>query len=183
MRNMPAADEIYRHFKGNLYKIVTPAQDAEDGTKLIVYQALYGDYQVYVRSLEAFMSRVDKEKYPDAVQTYRFEKQNGVLGQMAQGQPEEKEKITAHAGHAQAGGTEGENGGLDPMLSAFLDADTYERKLDILSGMHSKITDEMINTMAASLEVEIGEGELETRYTSLKKCLLTLDRFECSRLR
>ena len=41
----------------------------------------------------------------------------------------------------------------------------------------------MINTMAISVDLEIEDGEIEERYEELKNCLLTLERFECNRLR
>ena len=66
---------------------------------------------------------------------------------------------------------------------AFLDADSYERKLEILSMLHPTITDEMIDTMAVSLDTEIKDGDIEQRYSDIKNCLITMERFECNRLR
>ena len=72
---------------------------------------------------------------------------------------------------------------LAPGLMAFLDADSYERKLEILSMLHPTITDEMIDTMAVSLDTEIKDGDIEQRYSDIKNCLITMERFECNRLR
>ena len=74
MRETPRNGEIWRHFKQNLYRIETVAEHTETGTPLVIYQALYGSYGIYARPLAMFMSLVDREKYPDAPQTYRFER-------------------------------------------------------------------------------------------------------------
>lgn len=177
MRENPKPFEVYQHFKGNQYQILTLAKDSEDGRDLVVYQAMYGDYQVYVRDLEQFMSPVDREKYPSASQRYRFEKKSkGEVGTEAAGttqsaQPEsreEKEQTEAF---------------LDPDVAAFLDADSYSQKLDILAGLHNRITEDMLAIIAVATDIELNEGSLEERYGELKNCLLTMEKYECDRIR
>ena len=316
MTDIPVKDQIYRHFKGNLYRIVTVAIHSETGERMVVYQALYGDYTVYVRELSMFTGKVDRNRYPDADQEERFKLLTQIIGQesgaslqvrtspdepiriqagtdeavqnpetdgdgmpaqaaddngvqktggdnreaamgvgeekplpeskaqgqatgagedrplpesKAQGQatgagedrplPESKaggqatgadeqapdraagdsvqtaakaasgdaaehvEETKEPSNAAQGGEAEDEMAGLDPFLLEFLDADTYRERLNLLAALHVRLTDDMLNTMAVSVDVEIGDGDLETRYEALKNCLLTLEKYECNRVR
>lgn len=70
---------VYRHFKGNYYYVMDIAYSAtnKDGTnkKMVVYKSL-SDGLVYVRDLKEFSSEVDRKKYPDVTQRYRFQRVN-----------------------------------------------------------------------------------------------------------
>lgn len=204
MSFIPRPHEIYKHFKGNLYQITAVAEHTETGEQLVIYQAMYEDFKTYARPLPMFTDRVDREKYPDAAQEFRFELQGpGAERQRAESKPDSA-AVTESAGREAASASraaisepvsweaasdrnrdersEGELA-LDPMVLEFLDADDYEHRLNILAGLHHRITDEMITTMAIACDVEIDEGDIEERYEALKRCLLTLERYEGSRIR
>ena len=244
MTFIPKPHEIYKHFKGKLYQIVTIAQHSETGEQLVIYQAMYGDFKTYARPLAMFTSEVDKVKYPEIQQRFRFELQGAdadrqtresaavsgaqttagavstATAQTAAGaastataqtttwaaptataqgaatraastatqtEPTTTAQpafVAAHpvpsAAHIEAAE---EEPALDPLVLEFLDADSYEQKLNILAGLHHRITDEMITTMAIACDIEVNDGETEERYEELKNCLLTMEKFECNRLR
>lgn len=68
---------IYRHFKGDYYLVEDIAIHSETKEKYVVYRALYGDTAtLYIRPYDMFLSEVDREKYPNVKQQYRFELQD-----------------------------------------------------------------------------------------------------------
>lgn len=68
--NKPEIGQIYRHFKGNIIEIIAIAKNTEDLSEMVVYKH---DDDIWVRPIDMFLSKVDKEKYPDVTQEYRFE--------------------------------------------------------------------------------------------------------------
>lgn len=150
----PIIGKVYKHFKGNLYEVKAIAKHSETGELMVVYEALYGDYQIYVRPYDSFVSKVDKHKYPEACQEYRFEEYH------------EEEALP-----------------IDPKVMAFLDTDVFQDKYAILDEMRYRITDDMINIMAASLDMFIDENlSTAKRYDELLGFVALRKSFESSRL-
>lgn len=189
VNNIPVPQQIYRHFKGGLYQIVTLAEHTESKEQLVIYQALYGDFKVYARPVSLFMEKVDHVKYPDAVQEYRFEQvavEEKKSEDTAESLPEKadvREKADTSQKEASETAEGAETLNIDPLVLEFLDAGSYEERLNILAALHHRITDEMINTMAIAVDIEIKDGDIEDRYAELRRCLLLYDKFECTRLR
>ncbi|MEE0919698.1 MAG: DUF1653 domain-containing protein [Lachnospiraceae bacterium] len=208
MRENPKPFEQYMHFKGKKYQIIAVARHSENDEKYVVYQQLYAPFEVYVRPLDMFMSKVDTQKYPNVEQTYRFEKidnaDNITIEDTCVGDNKnQQEDVNTETKSEEKAGLENtfENNdstlktqesegnideipGIDPDVMEFLDAKSYDQKLLILSGLHRKITDDMINIMAVSLDTEVKESDdIEKRYTELKNSLIMMERFECNRLR
>lgn len=64
---------VYRHFKGRYYIVEGIAKHSEDGSAYVVYRQLYGENGLWIRPLDMFLEPVDRAKYPDCKQRYRFE--------------------------------------------------------------------------------------------------------------
>lgn len=196
MNQIPQAGEIYQHFKGKLYRIVALATHTETGEQLVIYQALYGEFQVFARPLSMFLEKVDAKKYPDAAGKDRFMRipmaeaaavpqpvpapsENPVEPRPA-AMPSENPVEPRPAAASSESPVEPQP---DPGLLAFLDADSYEEKLEVFASLEGKADLHMLNAIAASLDLELSEGSLEEQYDTLKSCLMTLERYECNRLR
>ena len=66
---------VYRHFKGDYYLVEDLATDSETKEQYVIYRKLYDDNSLWIRPLEMFLSEVDRKKYPNVKQKYRFELQ------------------------------------------------------------------------------------------------------------
>ena len=211
MRPNPLPEEFYRHFKGKLYQIKCIALHSETGEPLVIYQAMYGTYKTYARPLTMFMEEVDHVKYPDVTQKYRFEKvelvdaqekscvSQGVetLGTLKEVETLGTSKEVEISGTTKvdescftqkadvSSATEATDPSeipLDPKILEFLDARTYDEKLTILSSIHHRLTDDMIDIMSTATDIEVKPGSIEERYEEYKSCLVTMQHFECNRL-
>lgn len=192
-QSRPMPGEIYRHFKNKTYQIIAVATHSETREPYVVYQALYGDYMTYIRPYDMFISPVDKVKYPEVTQEYRFEyvgNHNVTEAQMKDSQTKEGTQVNAPikaehpAAHVTGVTREAEKiEGVDPRFLAFLDADSFCDKYEIVAEMEDTIDDHLVNQMAASIDVIIEDGPLEYRLMELKKCIRTRARFEAGRIR
>ena len=205
MRQLPKSGEFYRHFKNKLYQIIAVAKHSETGELLVIYQALYGDFGVYARPLEMFMSEVDHEKYPDVTQKYRFERvelsSNTVTETQVKDHTQreyaaenrnllensEKQSLADSFEQSENMGLssreEEYEGGINPKVLEFLDSEDFDERYNILVALRDEIDDQTINTLAVALDVVIPEGDIDDRYDQLKMCLRTRQRYESNRLR
>lgn len=61
----------YKHFKGEVYQVLSQAVNAETQEEMVVYRH-WGNYQTFVIPLDTFMSKVDTDKYPDCEEDFRM---------------------------------------------------------------------------------------------------------------
>lgn len=184
--NIPLPGEFYRHFKNKYYQIINIATHSETKEKLVIYQALYDDFGVYARPLDMFISEVDHEKYPDVKQKFRFQKVDAAeIKQEADSKTSVLEKVKPELKKEEPIKEvypEGEDV-PSPILMEFLDIRGMNEKCKFLSENKKKLTDEIINAMAASIDVTVPDGPIELRYSSLRTCLQTKAKYEINRLR
>ncbi len=185
--------QFYRHFKDRLYQVMAGvAEHSETGERMVVYQALYGDYRVYVRPYEMFISEVDHEKYPQVTQRYRFEQvelsgeecpdqgtgsvQEAPCGAAAESK--EESAVQKRCPESPSG-----DGSVNPILLEFLDAETLEEKLHIMIFGRNQMDDSLLNSIAISLDLVVDEKSTQEKYDEILNCLSMMEKFECNRLR
>ena len=189
-RDIPRPGEFYRHFKNRLYQVIAVAYDAETEQQVVVYQALYGDYRVWVRPLENFLSRTDREKYPEASQEWRFERvQPAEAAPRQEAAPASSEKTVTPAAPelkespapAAPAVEDGRTG--TQVLLAFLDAETREEKKAVLVSGMDRLTQRELDSIYMALEMPAQEGDVRAQVSGILSWMKTQERYESSRLR
>ena len=193
--------QFYRHFKGGLYQVMAIATHSETKEKMVVYQALYGDYGIYVRPYDMFASEVDHEKYPQVKQVYRFmqvhpeemEEESDKVEvpdltleldesmEPEQSAVEEEPKKMSEDQPAQE--KQDLSGGINPILLEFLDADTLEEKMHIMTFYRNQMDEALLNSIAISLDLVVDKKGLQETYDEIMNCISMMKHFECNRLR
>lgn len=190
--------QFYRHFKGGLYQVMAIATHSETKEKMVVYQALYGDYGIYVRPYDMFASEVDHEKYPQVKQVYRFtqvhpeemvdesdkvEVPDLTLELDESMEPEQsavEEEPKKMLKDQPAQEKQDASGGINPILLEFLDADTLEEKMHIMTFYRNQMDEALLNSIAISLDLVVDKKGLQETYDEIMNCLSMMKHFECT---
>ena len=195
----PLPGEKYLHFKNKLYQVIAVAKHSETMEPYVVYQALYGDFGVYIRPYDMFVSEVDHEKYPEVTQKYRFAYVDHTKNETIRTERAEHKKIPVNQNVEQQENVPDVTAAvstaelqeqnmvqresdveeqINPWLLRFLDTDTMEEKYQIVCDIKNDITDRLIDDLAVAVDVVIPEGKLSDRYEQLKYCILTIQKYD-----
>ena len=190
--------QFYRHFKGGLYQVMAIATHSETKEKMVVYQALYGDYGIYERPYDMFASEVDHEKYPQVKQVYRFtqvhpeemEEESDKVEvpdltleldesmEPEQSAVEEEPKKMSEDQPAQE--KQDVSGGINPILLEFLEPDTLQEKMHIMTFYRNQMDEALLNSIAISLDLVVDKKGLQETYDEIMNCLSMMKHFECT---
>ena len=165
---IPKKGDIYRHFKGNLYEVIIIARDSETLEEKVVYKAVNGE-DAYVRNLAMFLSKVDRVKYPDVEQEFRFQlvsDEETVISKVEIAEAESEPVMEDQS-----------------LIFDFLDLDSAYDKIQYLMQNKDKITDNFISVAAQSLDFAESKGSLNERFEDILKYLRTVSRYENTRFR
>jgi hypothetical protein len=174
---------------------------------MVVYQALYGDFQTYVRPYAMFVSEVDHEKYPDVKQKYRFEQVIpeavgcGVAEtawNQAETKPESNLPIAGNPGQAvqpeskttagvqQPSVTiveEGEEPAPNADLIEFLDNEDYGTRLACLRRLEETATQADLDSICLVLDMQPQRGDRAMQIASIRQYLSVQNRYNGTHLR
>ncbi len=200
-RQTPVAGQIYKHFKGNLYKVLAVAVHTESEEKLVVYQSVDNPDRVFARPLEMFMSDIDRFRYPLIRAKYRFtlvsEPEEETNGEETKEEETKEETLNEDTREEDVKDEETEeqsdddsavykdNGELviDPYVEGVLDEKEFSKKIEFFEMLRGKCTEDMLTTIAISLDIQLQEGSIEDKYSQILRTLKMHEKYETSRLR
>lgn len=207
-RTLPIAGQLFLDRGKNLVQFIAIAIYKRMEGEIAVYQALSGDYKIYAMPYADFIMEMvpytPQKDIPfteasrpaeEAGNSFRrtnpaeaadnsFRRSNpaeAADNSFRGPNPAEAAEPVERGGGD--GGSREETEAVNPVLLAFLDADTYEEKLNVLTGSRKYLDDRLLTHMAISVDCVIGEGDAEEKINNLIFCLKTRARFENNRLR
>ena len=167
LNRRPRPGEIYKQDNDRMFQIITIAFNTEAKEEMVVYQALYGDFKTYASPLTMFFNELDDDRYPKVLQEGRFE-----LNRTPELEQPFEQKTAPEP-----------EGTISALLIEFLEANSYQEKLELLTSNRKHIDHRLITDMAVALDVVLDEGPLEEQIQGIINCLQAMSRFENRRLR
>ena len=201
MRETPRPYERYKHFKGREYQVLLIAKNEKTMEDMVIYQALYEPYTIYAREVADFLSPVDKEKYPNALQDERFkligneakderaaDKEKPVREEIPKENKQAEEAVKYEKQAEEVRQKEEkpaeekyDNSGVDPVLMRFLDAEDGQEQLKVIEECAGKITAQILTPMELSLGMEPSNESVDERIRNIRNNITTRMKYEIRR--
>lgn len=168
---LPKTGEFYRDKADGFYQILLTAVNAIDRGSVVVYQELKSPYSVYVMPSELFLSGFLKAEELKSTETQ----------ELPEDEPQKSGVREDTTGSSAEDGAR--TGGIHAGLLEFLDARTYQDKLEVLQGMSNNRNERVLDDIGMSLDISVEDKPPEEKYLIIRNYLKTQIRFEDRRLR
>ncbi len=160
----PFVEDFYKDNKGRLYQVRGNARDSKTGQRVVIYQALFDTYDILVTDNDSFFAMMESASVSQ--NKYFISKSDNLSAETQDLAMADEDTIS------------------DLMMS-FFDENNFEKKDEILSliRVRPELDDNIIDNLAASIDVVIDSGDIDKRFRELRTCVRTRARFEGTRLR
>jgi hypothetical protein len=139
---------------GKIFQVITEAIEREHGQIMIVYQELQSPFNIYVLEKEKFQEMLDQD----------LEDELPKLQDRVEIKPKRREERRPSA-----------------LIEAFLDAETYNKKIEVLESVEEQIEDDTLELLALAMDVVLEGDTMDARYYSLLQVLRMRARFDIER--
>lgn len=172
MVNEPVVGKVYKGINGDEYRVTAIADYTEEQIRLVIYVSDGSKGNAVACPVREFWSMVIENP---------ARSDNDTICEDYLSKKDEIGNLEPDGDSENVG--DSEPGGIDPLLERFLDAESYEKKLECFYLMRNKADLRMLNNVAMSLDIELSKENVEEQYDEIMYCLKTMEKYECNRLR
>ncbi len=190
--NYPNPGDFYRHFKGNIYQVKGIASECEDMRKVVVYQAMYPPYGLWVRDLEEFTSLVPEGR-KSVNEKYRFEKISLTEENAKKTDSPTEFDNPTNISNTRINQFVSDNANNSPdvneetirkqAIDMFLDADKPSSKKEVIRKYRKYLDEKSVSFMALSMDLTLAGDDIDNNISHILHQLNALERYDGSRLR